>query len=443
MRFIHRTFLFLLPVVLILAVLPINALQETFGSELPGRIAYVGDDFNIHVFDVGTESTFSLTEDGGPNVRYQWPTWSNDGRLAYFCCDLQFATSSVTSAYISPDGILPGRLVFGGIGESIIYAYWAPASCDDANCRELAMLVNNIQSGSLSLLMVRDTVDDYDNYVAAMGSPFYYSWSPDATQMAFHRNNRLLSIYSGAAGDIDVSLNQPTSGAFQAPAWSPIDNRILLGVVGVHPRFTNLVTVQNGEITTLVEDLEGGVSFAWSPDGQYIAYRLLDGNGYGSLIVINAMTGEPVSETEINAVVAFFWSPDSSRIAFVTPPISGQDSAQRGPAAPQTVQYSPDGFQPVQQGIELSWNVLDVQSGVTTSFGSFLPTPGDVYMILYFDQFAQSHSIWSPDSKYIVYSELMLEDNTTSLVQIRDVLDVTASPVTIGQGGFAVWSYDE
>lgn len=443
MRFIHRyTYLFVLLFIFALA-LPVIALQETNGSDISGRIAYVGDDFNIHVFDAGTEETVDLTDNASATVRYQWPTWSNDGRLAYFCCDLEFTTDFNTSAYISSDAASPGRLVFDRVGESVIYAAWAPAPCGDASCRELAMLVNSVQTGGLNLSMVRDTLEETQVDIVAMGSPFYYSWSPDASQLAFHRNNRRLSIYSGALGDVDESLDQRTSGAFQAPHWSPVDDRILLGIPGDGPRQTNLVILEEGDVTVLEENLPGGLSFAWSPDGQYVAYRVLDDNGYGPLVILDAATGVIISQTALPGVVAFFWSPDSSKLAYVTPAIAGGNSASNPSVQRQFVQYTPGKFQSIQSDFALSWNVLDIQSDSSTTFAPFLPTPGLIYMILYFDQFAQSHSIWSPDSQYIVYPELMLEDSMVSLVQIRNVLDVTAPPIPIGHGGFAVWSYDE
>lgn len=444
MRFIHRYALLFTLFAILLIALPATALQETTGSEIPGRIVYVGDDFNIHVFDAATETTVDVTNDASSIRRYQWPTWSKDGRLAYFCCDLEFATDFSTSAYISSDGASTGRVVFDGVGESVIYASWAPTSCGgDANCRDLAMLVSSMQTGGLNLSMVRDTLENQQLDIVATGSPFYYSWSPDASQLAFHRNNRRLSIYSDALGDVDESLEQRTSGAFQAPHWSPVDDRILLGIPGDGPGQTHLVILENGEVTVLAENLVGGLSFAWSPDGRYVAYRELDDNGYGPLLVVDATTREVISQTVLTGVVAFFWSPDSTKIAYVTPPIVGGDTARNPSAQAQRVQYLPGTFQPIQTGFELSWNVLDLTTNQSISFGPFVPTPGLIYLILYFDQFSQSHSIWSPDSQYIVYSELMLEEGMVSLVQIRNVLDVTALPMAVGHGGFAVWSYDE
>src|SRR5260221_13940555 len=58
-----------------------SSAQETSGAML----AIVGNDGNISIYDANGKNPFPLTTDAVPGERlYHWPTWSNDGRLAFF-----------------------------------------------------------------------------------------------------------------------------------------------------------------------------------------------------------------------------------------------------------------------------------------------------------------------------------------------------------------------
>jgi len=275
--------------------------------------------------------------------------------------------------------------------------------------------------------------DDMDTSSETMGigAPFYYSWNPSGTQIATHRNSGSVEIYD-IQNEEFVAVLTENSGNFQAPAWSPVDDRILYGERNTENRTTNLVVVANGEAQTLVENLSGGVSFLWSPDGNYIAYRLANNEQISELVVIDALTGEMVASSGVSGVLAFFWSPDSQRIAYITlstPP--GTFSARAG-STRQFASY-------VQVETGLAWSVLDVAHDTNQFYSTFVPTPEMIYMLIYFDQFAQSHQIWSPQSDHIVYSERT--DGTTSLINILDVTQPDTVPISIANGKFAVWSF--
>ncbi len=113
-----------------------------------------------------------------------------------------------------------------------------------------------------------------------------------------------------------------------------------------------------------------------------------------ALVVIDAITGELIAAVGSTDVFAFFWSPNSQRIAYVSPP----DETGSFSAKPSTHKI---------RSPELSWAILDVgerrQSGVMARS----PDQSDeLYMLSFYDQFGQSHRIWSPDSRHLVYSEL-------------------------------------
>lgn len=400
-----------------------------------GKIAYIGEDYNVYSYDVSSEARSALTTDASRTRRYQWTTWANDGRLAYFCCDLRVTQDLSSTAYISPDGITEGELAYTGESETVIYAAWSPADCTDgAGCRELAMLINNVQSGVLSVEMLKNAPEQTSNRTIDTGSPFYYHWNPQGTQLVFHRFNQQIDIYDIAASDISLAYDVPSSGTYQTPVWSPTDNRVLFGIEGEN-NTTDLITLADGEQQTLVSNLDGFVSFLWSPDGQYVAYRTLQQGNIGAVVVVDATTGQEITRSLVDDVFVFLWSPDSSKIAFITPKTDRNSAKVDGLASPL-----------LQQDIQqYNWSVLNVTTGETIRYPyDFTPTYEMNYLMAYFDQFSPSHRLWSPDSRFIVFSQITgIENNEIKgIISTLDTDIPGQQPREIAEGVFAVWSFN-
>lgn len=412
--------------------------QETgaLALDLPGKVAFIGADYNVYTANFAQGVTVQLTEDGSNQVRYQWPTWSPDNRLAYFCCDLQYARSFETTAFISQDGLERGRAVFRGQAEPVIYASWSPAACSAAaNCHDLALLINDATNNTLRIDLIRDYLDSSDApQTIAQGSPFYYNWNPAGTQMVFHRNNRRIDVYDVINGEVLPEYQQSSSGTFQTPAWSPVDDRILAGTPGDEARKTHLTIFAGDNTQELLSNVGGNVSFLWSPDGNYVAYRAISESKFGALFVIDAVSGAIVSRSSISGVISFFWSPDSRNLAYIT--LSTPEGAFDARTEP------PRRAIDFVQNIEgLAWSTLNIETGLNRRYSTFLPTAEMIYLLLYFDQFATSHHVWSPDSNYLVYTEATRIDNEPQpIVNVLDVRQANSVPLTIASGVFAVWS---
>jgi hypothetical protein len=410
------------------------AQDSTALPTIAGKIAYVGKDYNIYVLN-GDGTTNRLTDDAGPSKDhlqlYQWPTWATDGRLAYFrsVIGARGAIDS-TDVFVSTDG-KTGSSIYNGDGEIFNYAYWSPQNCTGpTNCRDLAVLLSD-QKG-LFVEMVRDGQPASSRVVGA-GSPFYYSWSPDGTKMLWQRDNNRVDVYDVETNSVVNSL-PVTPGAFLSPGWSPVDDRLLFGALNTDGASTDLVISANAQTTTLAAKLRGPVSFAWSPDGNAIAYD----DRQGPLMVIDAVTGKTIARSPSTGVLAYFWSPDSHLIAYLTlttgaiPP--GGFNAFSGPQGVMAA------LQPNPAG--LAWTVLDIANGNTRTYPPFLPTRDMVYMLSYFDQFGKSHRVWSPDSKQLIYSEV--QSGTDGDKQVITLLDVTRQdtvPLSVAEGTFGVWSF--
>jgi TolB protein len=396
-----------------------SSAQEPTGAML----AVVGNDGNISIYDANGKNPFPLTTDAARGEQlYSWPTWSNDGRLAFFGVN-QSASLDVLVA----DQVKPGASyasAYSSTDEVFTYAYWSPADCLTGHCRDLALLFTPAEQNSgLALRLIRDNNGAFTNKEVGRSAPFYYSFSPDASQMLWYQSGRQLSIYDVQSNQIVKTLDD-IPGQFQAPMWSPIDDRLLIGTVGDDAETTNLVVAQATKRQVLLRNLEAPVSFAWSPDATKVASVA----AFDKLVVTD-VAGKTVAEGTQSNVVAHFWSPQSDRVAYLVVVRSAPDMQAR---------VRNNGHRAAEQATGgLVWYVLDVNTGKSTSLSTFLPTRDMVYLLNFFDQFARSHSLWSSDGKYLTYGATdSLGQSIVMLVDTR-----TGSTSRVGSGSIGIWSW--
>lgn len=413
----------------------VDAQEDRPLPDLPGQIAYIGADLNVYNLDPSSGDIVQLTDDAGVTddqlLLYQWPTWARDGWLAYFGLTLGSGGNILaTDVYVARDA-LSGELVYTGEAEAFNYAYWSPRACaTGSECRDLAVLLSSAAANGLFVEMIRTTGDAAETEMIGRGSPFYYSFSPDGERMLWQRNNRRLDIYDVNESQIVDTLRQ-TPGEFFAPAWSPVDDRLLFGVLSPEENATDLVILANDETQTLASDLAGPVYFAWSPDGNRVAYTAQR----GPIFVYDPVTDETVARSTEGGVLAFFWSPDSTSIAYVTlAQGSGSFSAD-----------ADDAMQPLarlqqRDATALTWSVLDAETGATRRYSRFVPTRDMAYLLTYFDQFAHSHRIWSPDSQHIIYGETAPDDE--AVISVLNVAEEATVPLFIAEGFIGIWSFE-
>jgi len=418
--------LFFTFMLMMLAVFPGFSYAQTT-TVSPGLIAYIGTDYNVYTTSAQGGTPATLTKDASvtkaPQQIYQWPTWSSDGQLAYFRSGIDATSGSpVTEVLVSADGKTPGASAYVGANEAFTYANWSPKPCG-ADCRDLALLLSD--PSGLSVKLVRWQNGAGTSTTIGAGAPFYYTWSPEGARLITQQNNQQFEIYDTSTSKFTSTLTQ-TPGATFTPDWSPTDDRLLLGVK--NQSSTDLVIANGTDVKTLAAGQVNPIWFSWSPDGKQVAYI----DRQGPLIVLDAASGAVVTKSSAEGVLAFFWSPDSQHIAYLTPPPKSNGSLTAAKRPVSLAQQS----QPAQT---LAWSVINVADGTNRQYGSFQPSDELLYLLVYFDQFAVSHHVWSPDSRDLVYSE------TTALgrhaIDVLDTTQANAAPQVIADGLIGIWSF--
>ncbi|MCI0712011.1 MAG: hypothetical protein L0154_17790 [Chloroflexi bacterium] len=402
--------------IVVLIVAPLGYAQD---DSLPsGQLAIEGTDGNIHIYDPTDETFFQITTDGSDSRVYYWPTWSTDGQIAYFGTSREASNSFGLGIFVQPDPLNSDIIhSFISPGDIFTYAYWAPNDCPDGNCRDLAILYT-ASSGNLALRMARSSEDNFEVAEIETGGPFYWDWAPDGQSMFWARFGETLEIYDVASDEVTETFVEQ-QGIQRTVDWSPVDDR-LLSAVSNPSELTDLVLFDGDERTTLLSNIEGVLSFEWSPDGKQVAY--LDSNG-GKLGIIDT-DGNMVADPASN-VIAFFWAPTGDKIAFLTigtdrPGITAKPASQ--------------------DELFLLWNVYDMTAGTSKLVASIIPTRQMVYYLNFFDQFARSHSFWSPDGRYLAFGQTT--SNGRNVVSIVDVTEDNPVVQEIMEGNIGIFSWN-
>jgi TolB protein len=413
----------------------------------PGnRIAFVGNDTNIYVHDPAGGTTNAVTRDGGQGHAYNFPTWSPDNRrlafVGYTITNGNPTEGAVITAAPSGDNLTP---VYRTPVNFPFYLYWSPDS-------QFVSFLANKNSQSIALHIAQSDRPDSMQELDA-GAPFYWAWSPDGSQMFTHvggtradsQDARLALVPFGASSTAQSLEALP--GRFQAPQWSR-DGRLLFSRQGDSGSALAIADAKGTEIQELVP-YNGRASFAFSPDGSQVAY-IVTANGvslphFGPVRTIAAAGGSPRLVSQEPAI-AFLWSPDSTKLAFLTVSVGeNRSNYEFDLVVPSVASTRPENLTPelLYQGggnrLLLHWKVWDLASDETRNLASFSPTPSFLNVIPYFDQYANSSTFWSPDSKSFVYTAI--EGEGAGSVWIADVSS-GAPPRRVGDGVLAFWSWN-
>ena len=395
-------------------------LPQAFGS-----LAYIGSDGNVWVTSPGEGWTRPVTRDAtappeGQGRSYHRVVWSRNGALSFAAVVRSGDDASGELFVQAARGETPERIARSS-EYFFIYLYASPAACEEpSRCPSLAYLIEEANGVELHLVTVGD--DGPQDLSLAVGRPFYLSWSPDGEEILWHTGGDLRDNPAAEIGlytiDDDLRRILPYApGTFQAPAWSP-RGEAWLGVVG-SGGVNRLQHVTPDGVATLFATKGRGIDVAWSPTGRRAAYAARAWAGasfYDPIQVVDVDSGMSDQVTDdAFAILAFFWSPDGERLAYLTRLDLPDD-------------------------VWMQWRVFDLATGLDRGYTAFRPSPLMRFTIHSFSQYAQSHRFWSPDGRYLVYTDR--DDGGADRVWLVDTsAEKGADPILVDEGSIGVWSW--
>ena len=345
------------------------------------RIAYVDLDRQVRtVAPDGTGEVRVTSEEGF----FAWPTWSPDGRRMVFSGVVEGEDGPKVSLY-SYNAFLGQRrpLHERDPGLSAVVAYNAPHYPFWSPDGTRLAFIGNTEEG---LTLYLDDLRDGDGPIAVLDNgPLWMDWSPDSRYLFVHRreDHVVLDTDSGVTSTLAIRYSGP---GYNTPAWRPLGEEITY-VAGDFAGGYRLYTAGlDGRGETEVAEVSRDSAFLWSPDGESLAVTrgspsrvfyppaVLRVYGHVSFYSSDGSL-QPVDIRD--DVVAFFWSPDGRKLAYLT--LNGAPGVLR-------------------------WNVLDVANGSRWPLVDFIPSDDQLTVVQFFDQYAHSHSVWSPDSTSLVFA---------------------------------------
>lgn len=384
------------------------------------KIVYVSNDFDVYTTSSDGTGVEAVTPG---DLLYTWPVWTRYGDKVALSSFSENPTgskrvfsSAVVPEHSSKDAELD--LVFENEANSASaialtiphYLAWSPDGT------KLALLT--MATEGLSLYIVKPPDPGNAQFVTA-GTPLYFSWSSDSESLLVHKDGELLRV------DLDAPERLlplgATSEGYRAPAWSPTgDNIVFISDTGEAKTlyFARFDASKRRELA----QIDGMASFVWSPLGDKLAV----GQSYDDtdpflkdISIIDISSGQSSKVFE-GSVISFFWSPDATKMAFVT--------------------TSDDGN-------ALQWRVIDISSGSIVSLVDFYPSSDQLIFLTFFDQYAVSNNLWSPDSESLVFAGKLvnsaesIEENSLNKIFILDA-NGSREPRILTSGRLASWSWN-
>jgi hypothetical protein len=360
------------------------------------RLVVLDRSGNIHTMDPDGSNPSQITDDAA-TVQYFQPIWSPvTDRLAWG----QASSEGFGVGSSAGDGSDP-QLV--PTFSSPFYLHWAPDGT------QVGILYGGLQGVVLEMV---DMVN-FTSTTMGSGSPFYFSWKPDSTEIAVHVGANDFGTLELGQEFFDLG---GTAAIYQAPHWTPA------GIFHFAPQ--GLVLVDPDGEEQLLATLPGDpVFFVANPQGTKVAVEsfITEEEGDGSTVALT-----PTAEIDANAVsildvgtgevdiasentsVGYFWSPDGESLLLL------QLTGEAG---------------------ELDVSVW--KDGEITLLAKLIPPLSFFREVLqFFNQYAQSLQLWSPDSSEVALAGAIEGEEGVWIIPTDG-----SDPSLIFNGKWVAWSY--
>lgn len=392
----------------------------SWGVSQQSRIAFINPDGELATINPDGTELRILTEG---EQRFQFPVWSPDGsKLAAIGVDQNGGFIQILRDAVDTQA----KEIYRNAEQGAIYLYWSPDS-------DMVSFLANHPETNLALHLASETQEDR---ILMGGAPFYWQWVSDNQNLLIHTNftgkDSRLGFTSINSDTLQENLAPP--GIFQAPGISASGKYIAYAEDNAI-RGTQVIIQNNPLLATPASRREfkheGAVGLGWSPKEDKLAFISPvkdEAAVYGPLKLLDAETGLLEDLNDL-ITLAFFWSPDGKYIAYISP--LNQDEPDVSESDPEVLIE-----QTIQSSFLFEAHVVDVVSKQDTIIGTFTPTFLFVTQFLpFFDQYALSHSIWSPQSDAIVLPTIGSQ-NTENIT----VFSLAGPALTITEGDTPFWN---
>ena len=378
------------------------------------KVAYAAHDQTIRVHDLtGAEASDRILS--VPGLRCTWPLASPREDLVAFS---GFAGGSNGSARLGLyatdlDGQGPGLIYTNEPGSDGIAKGTPHYSCWSPDGSKLAFIAQTLQGLSL---FVWDCVSGGPPKHLLDGGPMYFSWSHSSEELFVHSftGHYLVQVSAGASPEQFPGL----STQYMSPSWDKTRRRLSFFLDGNQGR-QRLVTIDLQDQAVKVQgEISGIAAAAWRPRAPQLGLaRSMRGSSgfYSGLYVIDCETQEEWKIVD-DPLLAFYWAHDGSRVAYVTSSEGAEGSLRLG--------------------------VITVDDGSTVYLPDFRPSQEQLTHFMFFDQYAQSLPLWSPDdSSLLLFGELGYYAERTPLSSGGTIRAIVLDPAGVTEprevaGGF-------
>ena len=292
------------------------------------------------------------------------------------------------------------------------YLYWSPDN------RYLGFLAVTPQGQTL---FVKDTLDQAEAVAMETGAPLYFHWAADSGSLLIHENTNV-KLAAKPFGTVTPTL-VVTNSIFRPPALSPDGQQFAYAQATEAGGSAIVAPVSDPDNGVEVLSVGARVAFTWSPNGEELAVADQEERGdiYQRLRVVSP-GAELVRTISEGQILGFYWSPQGDQIAWVDLDIEAR---------------------------AFDWKVADAAGGPAVQLFRYRPSDDEFLMLAHFDQYAYSHSPWSPDGTRLVVSGTQEQSsgqgNGASPTGDRVfILDATGkeAPHDIAAGIMVFWSWN-
>lgn len=332
-----------------------------------------------------------------PNRLVSQATWGPDGRLAVWT-EVDIAAGDAMIAMGDSEG---QRRIDGGTAP--FFYSWSPEGT------HVAYLGNSPDGAGVAMGLV--DVSAGTARLVDSGAPYYLDWAPDGSRLAVHVDSTFLGFVDLEGTRTPLAT---VPGLFQAPQFLD-DGRLLVATGGDSQGVA--LWEESGE-PLLIAPTTGGTFFSASPDGALLAFTdTADAPILGSLSVMaipsrgeGALPPDGGGEAQIvsgDSVVAFEWSPSGERLLFMT--VNEEGTA----LIPQV------------------WEANSVEA-----YEELLPTGEMISQYLpFWDQYSRVLTLWSPNGDRFV---LPVDAENGGSIMVYDV--ESGDTTRVSGGRFASWA---